>query len=129
MPFLWFHEVGSLLGTPAPMTPAQAEAHSGQTSLCEVRGIILIITIQIEEVLEFCPVLILPVPHLAALYLWEVQVFQLEGQGPRAVGEGGSPPTTARAQLTFPLMALPRPSPAPSSPPNTPPIASSQPSK
>lgn len=78
-PFLWFDEVGSLLGPPAPRTPAQAEAHSGQTSLCEVRGIILIITLQIEQVLEFCSVLILPVPHLAALYLWEVQIFQLEG--------------------------------------------------
>ena len=71
--------MGSLLGPPAPRTPVQAEVHSGQTSLCEVWGITLIITLQIEQVLEFCPVLILPVPYLAALYLWEVQIFQLEG--------------------------------------------------
>lgn len=62
----------------------------GPTSLWEVGGGIGVLSaVQIKEVLEFCSVLTLPVRHLAALYLWEVQIFQLEGQGPRAAGEGG----------------------------------------
>ena len=63
----------------------------GPTSLWGVQGVLVLVlsAVQIKEVLEFCPVLILPVCRLAALHLWEVQIFQLEGQGPRAAGEGG----------------------------------------
>lgn len=71
-----------------PPPPARAEPQA-PTSLWEAWSPVILITVQVKEGLEFGPVFILPVPDLAALYLGEIQVFQLEGPGPRAAGEGG----------------------------------------